>query len=941
VGEIRKQFFIYHRTELEIEAAVYSAFRGDIISIRVKYVDSETGLGIPAASLYFNWTHGSDAMGYAGNGWYAGYVDASMAIIGAYPVTVNASKEYNDFALTTGITIEIQERTTLFSPRNLQTPTTNYEIPWGNSKVIYLAYEDTIQMNPVTLSANPGSPGSPDVTDTYTSNDAYATVTSVGNEISLTVETSVTPYGFLTADLTSMSYKVEGKFSVAVSTGAVYAYNFSSDSWVIIIDSYQPVVDTTLSWKTSKPSDFISTGGIVRARVNATHSASFSFDLDLFDFVANCPIDNSEPGVSITSDWPAQSVVGTQMGPVYNASLNIWQVTLNTRDVVPGEYTVLIEASATGHQSKSLELTVALKAHQTRVSVYPLPETPWSWKTWINVSITDTDNSSIVLSENNISLIQVESAYGIQVFASSNWTYSDSSGYAEVALHLDTSAWDIGSHSVTITVTTSGTGLSKFFNDPSLQHVDIGIRQVRTGLYVDSSIISVNWSSQVNLAAYYDNLDIGELVPGATVKASLNGLSFDLISNGTAYTVYIDTALMDAGTYIITITANKTNFETKIVQVTLVVSVLQTVMESADGLYSFSVVSGEQVDLLVYYYDLAFGLGVGDATVSYVWDYGSGLLVTNGTAGYYTATIYATAYVNIYTISVRANKTNYVTTSIYFSLDVSLVETELSPVGEPTLRVVFGEMAFMVVNYTNMNLEEPVTGASLQFRFGDTNYTGILTEGQPGIYNATFDSSQLHAGTFSLYIVATKAGYKAGTLTRLLEVAQIDTILTSTHPPLTVVYESTATFFFNYTDVYYGLPIENATLEYAWLGGTGILGEVGNGIYSIELDSVLVGFGLHNVHVSASKSNYVFRTASSTLEVRIIAAEVIVDEYYTIPIGDALTIHVIYNDTSYNRLITDATALAVWSYGSVDLVSTGDANTHSQYLKPPQWTPTT
>ena len=462
-------------------------------------------------------------------------------------------------------------------------------------------------------------------------------------------------------------------------------------------------------------------------------------------------------------------------------------------------------------------------------------------------------------------------------------------------------------------------------HDSSSLNVDIDLRQVRTELYIDSSIILVNWSNQVDLAANYDNLDVGGLVPNATVKATLGGLSFSLSSNGTAYVALIDTALVDVGTYIIIITANKTNYETRIVQVTLVVSVLQTVFESVDGLYSYSIVSGGYIDLLVYYHETTFGLGVSDATVSYLWDYGNGQLVTNGTPGYYTATINATgALVNIYTLYVRANKTNHAEASIYFSLDVRVVETELTPVGELTLRVTFGEIATLLVNYTNTNLNEPVTNASLYFRFSDANYTGILTEYQPGIYNGTIDTSQLYAGTFSLYVVATKAGYETCTLGLLMEAARIDTILALTHPSLAVVYESTATFFFNYTDTHYGLPIENATLEYRWLGGTGVLEEMGNGIYSVNLDSALVGPGLYDIHVSASKSNYVFRTASSTLEVRAIATEIIVDEYYTTPVGDALIIHVFYNDTSYNRTVSDATAVAVWDFGNPNLVHIGD-----------------
>ena len=34
VGEIRKYFYIYHRTSLEVESAVYTAFRGDSVTIR-------------------------------------------------------------------------------------------------------------------------------------------------------------------------------------------------------------------------------------------------------------------------------------------------------------------------------------------------------------------------------------------------------------------------------------------------------------------------------------------------------------------------------------------------------------------------------------------------------------------------------------------------------------------------------------------------------------------------------------------------------------------------------------------------------------------------------------------------------------------------------------------------------------------------------------------
>ncbi|MHA2163763.1 MAG: hypothetical protein ACXABF_15195, partial [Candidatus Thorarchaeota archaeon] len=245
VAEIRKQFAINHHTELEIEFPVYQAFRGDTISVRVKYVDSETGLGIAGASLYFNWTFGSDIMGYAGSGWYAGFVDTSQATIGAYLVTTNASKLYNDFATTTSITIEIQERTVLYSPKDLGVPTTDYDIAWGNSKTIYIAYEDSIAMNPTSLTALTGTPPNPVETDTFTSNNVYSEVSSVGNAISLIVETNASLYDFISSDLTTLTFKLEGKFSVSVSYGEVFAYNYTSGSWVSIIDSYSPIIESS------------------------------------------------------------------------------------------------------------------------------------------------------------------------------------------------------------------------------------------------------------------------------------------------------------------------------------------------------------------------------------------------------------------------------------------------------------------------------------------------------------------------------------------------------------------------------------------------------------------------------------------------------------------------------------------------------------------------
>jgi hypothetical protein len=109
--------------------------------------------------------------------------------------------------------------------------------------------------------------------------------------------------------------------------------------------------------------------------------------------------------------------------------------------------------------------------------------------------------------------------------------------------------------------------------------VDLDLRLALTELTTSVSIIIVDWSNSFYLETVYKNLDLAEYIENATVKATISGTEYNLTYDGVSnnYSATIDTSVLDVGTYIITITANKTNFEARIVQVTLVVSVLQTV----------------------------------------------------------------------------------------------------------------------------------------------------------------------------------------------------------------------------------------------------------------------------------------------------------------------------------------------------------------------------
>ncbi|MDF1540414.1 MAG: hypothetical protein P1Q69_16080, partial [Candidatus Thorarchaeota archaeon] len=609
-----------------------------------------------------------------------------------------------------------------------------------------------------------------------------------------------------------------------------------------------------------------------------------TFDIIYFDTDHQLNITDGDIDTNWAYDWNSTRAA--------DGSFRIILYTTGVANLI--QYTVSFTLTKTDHANAIVNVRIEVRPIKTSVTV----SFPSTLVAGINVSVTvtyeDLDHNSGITGASIIT----DTPGGLYTWAELEF------GQYNVTFFL----WNQppGTYSYDITALRSN-------YDPASILVDLVLPQVGTELTADVSIIQVNWSEYIDLVVYYDNSDVGGLVLDADVSATLSGVEFVMTSSGSSYDISIDSAQFNAGTFLMTINATKTNHEPRLMQITVVISVLETSFESLGDVYSVSVVSGESFNITVYYESLAFG-AVSGASVSYSWDYGSGVMVTTGKAGYYTAIVDTTdTPVNVYTLYVRANKTHHVEASIYFSVDVGLVDTDLTPVGEATLRVVYGESAILQVNYTNVNLNIPVPGGSLLFKFGDSNLTGTLTESTPGIYNATIETAQLYAGTFSMYIVATKAGYETRTLSMLLEVQRIDTSVIAMNVTASMIYEQTTEIFFNYTDTHYGLPIENATLEYRWQGSTGLLEDLGNGIYKMLIDSTEVIPGVYDVYVTASKGNYVTRTSQSTVQVQPIEMEIVVNNFYDIAIGDPLTIEVQILDTSYNRTVEGIEGSIFWT----------------------------
>jgi hypothetical protein len=113
--------------------------------------------------------------------------------------------------------------------------------------------------------------------------------------------------------------------------------------------------------------------------------------------------------------------------------------------------------------------------------------------------------------------------------------------------------------------------------------------------------------------------------------------------------------------------------------------------------------------------------------------------------------------------------------------------------------------------------------------------------------------------------------------------------------------------------------VTNYTLE----GFRGSLIDLGNGTYSLTLNTSLVNAGSipHDISVTFRKENYEFSSALVKMLVQPIPTTVEADETAVFPIYDDYTMLFGFWDSLNGEWVTDATATAVWEFGTVPLTN--------------------
>jgi len=370
-----------------------------------------------------------------------------------------------------------------------------------------------------------------------------------------------------------------------------------------------------------------------------------------------------------------------------------------------------------------------------------------------------------------------------------------------------------------------------------------------TSLTPEKSKYFVYRGDLVTVRVRFWDKEIDKSVADADVSYSWVGGSGKMLYSGGWYIVDLDSSKApDVGIYNVTIVAQKFGYENHSVVVRVEV---QDRTELVPPVENLTVYTGSSFTLSVCYNDTFTGEGVVNATVTYMWEFGSGSLTELGD-GYYQLNL--TPFVpGAYKITICAVKAGCADAYTDVVILVTVLPTKLM-VEKYEIIVPIGDHAVIRVYYNNTEDNVGVVNATViySWKFG----VGHMEDLKNGTYIATIPTVNLPFDTYTITITAFKPGYETQTATTKLIVIRIPAELIAETYVISVVEKSKFTIRVYYNDTWHNTLILGANVTYSWNFGNGTLIDLGNGTYIATLKAPQAREKPYDIVIVAQKDLY-------------------------------------------------------------------------------------
>jgi hypothetical protein len=440
------------------------------------------------------------------------------------------------------------------------------------------------------------------------------------------------------------------------------------------------------------------------------------------------------------------------------------------------------------------------------------------------------------------------------------------------------------------------------------------------------SLIEIGWTLPADVYVDYRSILYGNFTSGATVTFNWAGGQGTLTEFGVSgrYFTSLDTSLVNAGTYIVTLEAVRPDYAVARTYVTLVVTPIPSEIQVIAPIGEDQVIPrGSAVAITVYMFDTTNSVPINSSleeviycrfqsvTYDFIW---------NGTEGYYEGLIPAGGPTDLpedsYTIIVRAEFTNYAPSSYVISINTIQSRTLLTLTGdtEEEMSIEYTGLVIFTVNLTTPDFGNALfSNANVSWRIDENDWSGVFVLIGPGLFEAVVNTTDLGYGIWPVSIKARMSQnvtlFSDSSTQLTLTITRIET--TVTRPSNIVVawgWQGELAFIYNGT---YG-PISGATVTSTGTLVVGAPEERPGGVYVITIDTRLAVPGTFSINVLFSKANY--QEAPSQVQFTVREVQTTIYPHgveYTpsyvgtvtdilnlqIPIGDSMVIDFYFNDT--------------------------------------------
>ncbi len=335
---------------------------------------------------------------------------------------------------------------------------------------------------------------------------------------------------------------------------------------------------------------------------------------------------------------------------VQDEGLGRYKLILNTTIKTIDTYMLKINASKDGYENREIYIPINIRNIYTNITYIQPEPVNFNSNVSIQLKFSDIDSNFLISGAE----LMISSEFDSQYWDSSKYFYFEPT-LGTYNVTFDSSIFNgVGTFQIYTT-------LNRTYYSNASTLINIFIIDISTSLnlYLDGvdktleQSIELPIRSNFNITIKYTDAKTKYHIVNASIQLIGEGLSELLIENTVLkqYSIIINTAQLDIGVRFLTIYAQKANYLPYSILLRINVKRINTEITTKSGMSTINTGPGESVTLSIVLNDIDFNQTVKNASVTYTWAFGQGVLLDSDNDGIYEV-ILANLPVGTHTITI-------------------------------------------------------------------------------------------------------------------------------------------------------------------------------------------------------------------------------------------------------------------------------------------------